>query len=335
MSITIWSLQFLLYFLFHHFSDVDILSYPALFLIALVSFILTYALIRFHVEKFIFRKIKLIYKVISNTKDSLKDRSLSATYTTLEDVNDKAVEWAMSTEKEISTLKSLENYRKQYLGDVSHELKTPLFSIQGYLLTLLEGGIHDEKINIKYLKKASENVDRMQAIVEDLEMINMLESEDEGLEKTIFELKQLSDSVISDLVFQAKEKNIQLVYKPGANQSYKVLADKEKIRQVFINLIENSIKYGNENGKTKISFYDMESRILIEVSDDGIGIGEEDIKHVYDRFYRADKSRSREIGGSGLGLAIVKHIIEAHGQTLSLRSTDGKGSTFGFTLEKK
>jgi len=145
---------------------------------AIVSYVLTYSLIRFHVEKFIFRKIKLIYKVISNTKDSLKDQPLPSTYTTLDDVNDRAVEWAKNTEKEINTLKSLENYRKQYLGDVSHELKTPLFSIQGYLMTLLEGGIFDEKINVKYLKKASDNVDRMQAIVEDLEMINMLESDD-------------------------------------------------------------------------------------------------------------------------------------------------------------
>jgi len=133
----------------------------------------------------------------------------------------------------------------------------------------------------------------------------------------------------------AKEKNIRILYKPGADQSYKVRADKDKIRQVLINLIGNSIKYGKEDGKTKISFYDMDSRIMVEVSDDGVGIEEKHLKHVFDRFYRADKSRSRDIGGSGLGLAIVKHIIEAHGQTVSLRSTDGKGSTFGFTLEKR
>lgn len=335
MTISIWGLQLLLCFLFNYFSGVTFLPFLPLVLLSIISFVLTYLLIRFHVEKFIFRKIKLIYKVISSTKDSLKGTTLAGGYTTLEDVNDKAVEWAMNTEKEISTLKSLENYRKQYLGDVSHELKTPLFSIQGYLMTLLEGGIYDEKINLKYLKKASENVDRLQAIVEDLEMINMLESDDEGLDQSIFDLKMLTDNVFSDLVFQAREKNISLVYKPGADQSFKVMADRGKIRQVLINLISNSIKYGKEDGKTKISFYDMETRILVEVSDNGIGIAEKDIKHVYDRFYRADKSRSRDVGGSGLGLAIVKHIIEAHSQTLSLRSTDGKGSTFGFTLEKK
>ncbi len=334
MSISVWGLQVALYFLFHYFSELAILPWSMLFLIGFLSFVLTYILIRYCIEKFIFRKIKLIYKVISNTKKSLDDPSLSNSYTTLEDVNDRAVEWAQKTATEISTLKSLENYRKQYLGDVSHEMKTPLFSIQGYLMTLLEGGIHDEKINIKYLRKASENVDRLQAIVEDLEMINKLESDSE-LNKTIFDLKSLTDSVMNDLLFQANEKNISLVYKPGAENPYKVLADKDKIRQVLINLIGNSIKYGNEDGKTKLSFYDMDTRILVEVSDNGIGIGEEHIRHVYDRFYRADKSRSRDVGGSGLGLAIVKHIVEAHGQTVSVRSTDGKGSTFGFTLEKK
>lgn len=277
-----------------------------------------------------------MYKVISASKDSLKDViDYSSNTTTLENVNDVAMEWAMKTEKEISSLKTLENYRKQYLGDVSHEMKTPLFAIQGYLLTLLEGGLHDEKINHKYLEKATENVDRLQAIVEDLEMINNLESEKDTLTESVFDIKELTENVYTDLSFLASEKRILLSFKPGADQSYHVKADKNKIRQVLLNLISNSIKYGRDDGLTKVSFYDMEERILIEVSDNGVGISEDDIKHVYDRFYRADKSRSRDVGGSGLGLAIVKHIIEAHNQTLSLRSTDGKGSTFGFTLAKK
>ena len=304
----------------------------ALFVVG--SFVLTYAIVRFLGEKYIFRKIKLIYKVIGSSKKSLKDQELDSSHSTLEDVNTQAVEWAINTEKEISSLKSLENYRKQYLGDVSHELKTPLFSIQGYLLTLLEGGIYDENINKKYLERANENVDRLQTIVEDLEMINMLESENQVLEKTSFDIKELTQNVFNDLNFQAKEKEITLRFKAGADGTYNVAGDKGQIRQVLSNLISNSIKYGREEGLTKVSFYDMEERILVEVSDNGIGISDDDIKHVYDRFYRADKSRSRAVGGSGLGLAIVKHIVEAHDQKLSLRSTDGKGSTFGFTLQK-
>jgi len=166
-------------------------------------------------------------------------------------------------------------------------------------------------------------------------MINKLESEQETINESVFDIKELSESIFADLKFLAEEKNITLSFKPGADQAYQVKADKNKIRQVLLNLISNSIKYGKDDGLTKISFYDMEERILVEVSDNGVGISDEDLKHVYDRFYRADKSRSRDIGGSGLGLAIVKHIVEAHNQTLSLRSTDGKGSTFGFTLAKK
>ena len=311
-----------------HFEFVPIFGF------ALGSIIVTYYTVRYLGEKYIFRKIKLIYKVIGRSKNSLKNQELESSTTTLEDVNDQAVAWALSTEKEISSLKSLETYRKQYLGDVSHELKTPLFSIQGYLLTLLEGGLYDENINKKYLKRAADNVDRLQTIVEDLEMINSLESEIDTLEQNVFNIRELAEQVFGDLKFQAAQKNIELKFKPGADRSFNVKADKGKIRQVLSNLVSNSIKYGVTDGLTKVSFYDMEERVLVEVSDNGIGISEDDVKHVYDRFYRADKSRSRDVGGSGHGLAIVKHIIEAHNQTLSLRSTDGKGSTFGFTLAK-
>lgn len=302
----------------------------------IVSFLLTYLIVRFLGEKYIFRKIKLIYKVISDSKDSLEGVELhNSNSSSLEDVNSQAVMWAQDTAKELSSLKTLENYRKQYLGDVSHEMKTPLFSIQGYLLTLIEGGLADEKINIKYLKRAADNVNRLQAIVEDLELINELESGTKGLEYNTFDIRELTESIFNDMAFSAREKNIKLIFKSGADKAFKVYADKGKIRQVLINLISNSIKYGIQDGRTKVSFYDMEDRILVEVSDNGIGISEQDIKHVYDRFYRAEKSRSREVGGSGLGLAIVKHILEAHNQNMSLRSTDGKGSTFGFTLSKK
>ncbi len=303
-------------------------------IVSLLNFSLIYLTVRYLSEQFIFRKIKLIYKVISESKDSLEGQSELGRNTILEDVNTNVMEWAEKKDEEISSLKSLENYRKQYLGDVSHELKTPLFSIQGYLHTLAEGGLYDEKINMKYLKKAIDNTDRLQHIIEDLELINSLETREDDLTITDFEIKSLFVEVFSSLELLASDQNINLRFKPGADTSYRVMGDMSKIRQVIENLLTNSIKYGTQGGYTKVSFYDMEEKILVEVSDDGIGISQEDIKHVFNRFYRADKSRNRNIGGSGLGLAIVKHIIEAHKENLTLRSTYGKGSTFGFTLTK-
>jgi len=300
-----------------------------------ISLVISFLLVRFLLETYIFRKIKLIYKIITESKDSLQGvEKLSSEETTLEDVNITVEEWAEKKEEEISSLKTLEKYRRQYVGNISHELKTPLFSIQGYVHTLLEGGLEDDKINEKYLKRTLVNVDRLRSIVDDLEMINRLEEQSDQLEFSEFDLKVLVDEVMNDLSLMAQERNISLEYKPGADKNYTVLADRENIQKVLVNLINNSIKYGNEDGRTKVSFYDMEESILIEISDNGRGISEEDMKHVYDRFYRADKSRSREIAGTGLGLAIVKHIIEAHKQKLTLRSTIGKGSTFGFTLKR-
>ncbi|NBU52537.1 MAG: sensor histidine kinase, partial [Chitinophagia bacterium] len=298
------------------------------------SFLVSFAVVRFFLERFIFRRIKLVYKVISESKDSLKDApGLNSTNTTLEDVNDKVTEWAEAAEEEISYLKSLEDYRKKFVGDISHELKTPIFSIQGYLHTLLDGGLYDESINRKYIERAASNVERLQMIVEDLEMINKLESESEELYIVEFDLKELVSEVFRDLEIIANEKAIKLLFKPGADKPFMVEADREKIRQVLVNLIINSIKYGKEGGITKVSFYDMDELVLTEVSDNGVGIIEEHLKHVFDRFYRADKSRSRNVGGSGLGLSIVKHIMEAHKQKITVRSTSGLGSTFSFTLK--
>ncbi|NNE25837.1 MAG: sensor histidine kinase [Saprospiraceae bacterium] len=335
ISFVIWMTHIVILVSIYAVSDVSNVQ-PGYFIVyAFATLLIGYFLLRFLFETFVFRKIKLIYKVITDSKDSLKDvKSLDSVETSLEDVNEKVVEWAAETEKEITSLKSLESYRKKYVGDISHELKTPIFTIQGYLYTLLEGGLYDEKINKKYLERAVSNLARLQTIVEDLELINQLESEAGLLDLTKFNIKELVEEVFRDLEMQAASKNINLIFKPGANQSFTVLADRNKMHQVFINLIKNSIKYGNDGGTTKVSFYDMDERILVEVSDNGIGVKEEDLKHLFDRFYRADKSRSRQVGGSGLGLAIVKHIMEAHKQKITVRSTFGLGSTFGITLQK-
>ncbi len=331
----IWLIHLLLLFIIVFGVQKVKLGFIPLLGYGIISFILSYLVIQIILGKFIFRRIKLVYKFISASKDSLQEISEhDKMNTTLEDVQSQVEKWAVEREQEISSLKSLENYRKKFVGDISHELKTPLFSIQGYLHTLLDGGMYDEEINRKYLEKAANNTERLQLIVEDLEMINKLESESEELLIKKFDLKELVLEVFSDLDILAKERSITMCIKPGADKAFTVIADREKIRQVLINLLSNSIKYNNEGGKTKVSFYDMEEVVLTEVSDNGIGIEEIHLKHVFDRFYRADKSRARNIGGSGLGLSIVKHIVEAHKQKITVRSTPSSGSTFGFTLKK-
>ena len=252
----------------------------------------------------------------------------------LEDVEREVDEWSEKHDKDLAALEELATYRRRFIGDVSHELKTPIFNIQGFIHTLLDGALHDPKVNLLYLQRAARNIERLQTIVEDLETINKLEAGQMILDLQEFDLHGLSDEVYADLEMRANERQIRLTYKDGANQNFRVRADKESIRQVLMNLVHNSIKYGKEGGLTKISFYDLETYVLVEVSDNGIGITSEHLNHVFDRFYRVDKHRSREAGGTGLGLSIVKHIVEAHKQTINVRSSEGQGSTFGFTLEK-
>lgn len=303
-----------------------------LLIVLLPLLALNFLIVRFFIEKYVFRKVKLIYKLIY---DSKKDKFADdINKESLEDVNTKVIEWAENTKKELATLQSLEEYRKNYVGNISHELKTPIFSIQAYLYTLLDGGLYDEKINKDYLKRAVDNTVRLQNIVEDLEVITKLESGQVQLELRRFDIRELVQDIFKDLKSIAKKKRISLKFKEGASHPFFVMADRDSIRQVLTNLVVNSIKYGIEGGTTKVSFYDTESEILTEVSDNGLGIEEKHLKHVFDRFYRVDSSRSRKQGGSGLGLSIVKHIIEAHDQTINVRSTVNIGSTFGFTLKK-
>ncbi len=285
---------------------------------------------------YIFRRIKLIYKIIHRQKlpsDFRADR-IEMSKNVLDQVEQEVDAWADQNSREMEELERLAAYRRRFIGDVSHELKTPIFNIQGFIHTLLDGALYDTEVNEKYLRRAAKNAERLQSIVEDLETINKLESGHMVLDIQEFDLHTLTDEVIADLEMRAAERNIRLTYKEGAAQHFRVRADKENIRQVLINLLHNSIKYGTEGGFTKISFYDGESFVLVEVSDNGIGIKDKHLNHVFDRFYRVDKSRSRDAGGTGLGLSIVKHIIEAHHQTVTVRSTEGQGTTFGFTLEK-
>ncbi len=296
--------------------------------------ILSYAVIQFFLKRFVFRKINLIYKFIHRSTSSNRTTKLDINTLSIDDVNADVVKWAEQTDQELKSLKSLEAYRKEFVGNISHELKTPIFSIQGYLHTLLDGGIHDDNINIKYLERAADNTERLKNIVDDLEVISKLESQKLLVDEQKFNIKHLVTDMIEDLESMSSEKNISLDLKEGVAGPLEVVADKNSIRQVVTNLLVNSIKYGIHDGRTSVEFFDMGEQILVEIADNGVGIPAQHVNHVFDRFYRVDKGRSRKDGGSGLGLSIAKHIIEAHDQTITVSSTVGKGSVFGFTLKK-
>ena len=295
--------------------------------------LLIFVMIRLLLSRLIFPRLKLMFKIINDTSTKTNSKMPVGSDSDLVAINREVMEWAAKRRNELEDLKKLEQYRRNYLGDISHELKTPLFSIQGYLHTLLDGGLEDENINRRYIEKAVANAERLQLIVDDLETINRLE-DDNSLNKSEFNIKRLIQDVINDLEIMSKEHKVKLVLNKAPDQGLWVEADKDKIRQVVENLLTNTIKYGVEEGKTKINLIETGSKLTIEISDNGIGIEQKHLKHLFDRFYRVDKSRARNLGGSGLGLSIVKHIIEAHDEQISVTSEPKKGSTFTFTLPK-
>ena len=289
-----------------------------------------------YLKRYIYRKMKLVYKTIHQHKLTAGDKAnvVNVNEDIIEQVQQDVSSWIQEHNQQIAQLKQFDEYRQRFLGDISHELKTPIFNVQGYLETLLDGAMDDERVRAKYIKKAARNVDRLNTIVEDLESISRLENGKEVLDMQVFDIKSLAEEVFEELAMKAESKRIGLRFKRGAEHAFQVRADRENIRQVLINLVNNSLKYGREGGTTKVAIYDMASNVLLEVADDGIGIREDHLPRIFERFYRVDKSRSRDAGGSGLGLSIVKHIIEAHEQTVNVRSGVGRGSTFGFTLAK-
>ena len=236
---------------------------------------------------------------------------------------------------EINVLKDQENYRREFLGNVSHELKTPLFTIQGYILTLIEGAMKDKKVRNKYLNRTAKGVDRIISIVKDLDLITQFESGIKTVDKSNFNIYEIIDNIFDLLEFESEKNNTKLRIRNEKNNSVMVYADKERITQVLTNLVVNSIKYGKENGYTEIEVDDHDKdRIIVKVIDDGEGIEEEHLPRLFERFYRIDKTRSRKKGGSGLGLSIVKHIIEAHQEQIFVKSKVGVGTEFSFTLLK-
>lgn len=302
-------------------------------------FVVSYFLTWFFIQRFIYRKIKLIYKFIYQTKATKREEFYYKNVLpqkSIEEVSEDVEEWAEQKKREVEVLKRNEAFRKEFLQNLSHEFKTPVFAIQGYVETLLEGALEDRELNRRFLTSTSRNIDRLVNLIADLDEISRLESGEQKLNASNFVIQDLVREVFDSLAIKAKDKNTRLTIKKGCESPIAVHADREKIRQVLINLVDNAIKYGKSQGMVEASFYNTDgSNILVEVSDDGIGIAEEHVPRVFERFYRTDYGRSRNIGGTGLGLAICKHIVEAHGHTIHVRSKPDVGSTFGFTLDSR
>jgi two-component system phosphate regulon sensor histidine kinase PhoR len=299
-----------------------------------ILFGLSYLIFYYFLERFIYRRIKVIYKYIYDIKQPEAPKNIELKRDIIHDVEQQVSHWASHKKMEIEELKKMEKFRRDFIGNVSHELKTPVFNIQGYLETLLDEGRKDKRIYKKFISKALNNVNRLNLIINDLDRISETESGELILNLERFRIKELVTEVMETLEMQAIKSGIKLHLKDSFQKDYWVYADRERIRQVLSNLVINAIKYGNSGGEVLIAWYDMEQNILIEVSDNGIGIEAEHLSRLFERFYRVDKNRSRNKGGTGLGLSIVKHYIEAHRQTVHVRSTPGIGSTFGFTLQK-
>ncbi len=301
---------------------------------AFVIGIFIYVLFLYYVRNYVTAPLRSLYKAIYNVKvEDGEENDISLGDEPLQQMQLEVSDWMKDRSTEIEHLKKLENYRREFLGNVSHELKTPIFNIQGYISTLLDGGLEDPNINRNYLERAEKSVSRMIHIVEDLESISKLEAGQLIVEPTPFDIYTLVMEIYYAQEMNAKSKNIKLTFRDPYKAIY-VNADKDHIRQVIVNLVTNTIKYGKEGGETETRFYDIDQNVLVEIADNGIGIPKEHLPRLFERFYRVDKSRSREQGGTGLGLAIVKHILEAHGQTINVRSSEGVGSTFSFTLPK-
>jgi len=300
---------------------------------ALICYVFSFFIIQNRVEKFIYRRIKKIYDDVSLLEASSLSRPRITT--DMETLTKEVERFAQNQKLEIESLKIRENYRKEFIGNISHELKTPLFTVQGYILTLLDGAMKDKSVRKKYLQRANKGVERLIYIIKDLDMITKLEVGDLNLNEEDFNIIELVQNVFDLIEMKAAKKNITLAFDTDYNDSVFVHADRERIQQVLTNLVVNSIKYGKKDGTTEVSIEHLiKNKVIVRVTDNGEGIEKEHIPRLFERFYRVDKSGSRKEGGSGLGLSIVKHIIEAHKERIYIESQYGIGSEFSFTLEK-
>lgn len=310
-----------------HLGLIAILTY------IITLFVISFFIIQYRAEHYIYRKLKKLYKQVSilNVNDLKRD---SAT-TDIDELSKSMQKFIEGKRLEIKNLTERDSFRRDFLGNVAHELKTPLFTVQGYILTLMEGAINDKQIRMKYLDRANKGVERLVAVIKDLDMIAKLENEGAKLNIEVFNLLELIQNVFDLFEMKAKKRNISLKFDKIYEFPVFVKGDIEKIEQVLINLIVNSIKYGKPNGTTFVAVDNYnDNKFILKVIDNGEGIKKEHLPRLFERFYRVDQSRSRDQGGSGLGLSIVKHIVEAHDENILLKSTYGEGSEFSFTIEK-
>ena len=309
------------------------ISFSAILISIVVLFIISFFIIQYRAEHFIYRRLKKIYEDVSilDVNDLKKD----SVTTDIEQLSNKMQTYAEGKELEIKSLTERDSFRRDFLGNVAHELKTPLFTVQGYILTLLEGGMDDKNIRLKYLERANKGVERLVAVTKDLDMIAKLETDGLKIDKEVFNILEIIQNVFDLVEMKAKKRNIILKFDRIYEFPVFVIGDIEKTEQVLINLVVNSIKYGKPGGTTIVTADDYDhNKFVIRVIDNGEGIKQQHFPRLFERFYRVDQSRSREQGGSGLGLSIVKHIVEAQQQNVLLKSTFGKGSEFSFTMEK-
>ncbi len=329
MYITTCLTLFLAVFLYAYY----VLNTVSIIVFAIGCYALSFFIIQYRVEHFIYKRIKKIYDDLTLLESSsFKREQITTDMVTLRQEIEK---YAKDKKLEIEAYKIREEYRKEFIGNVSHELKTPLFTVQGYISTLLDGAVEDEGLRHKYLERADKGVERLIYIIKDLDMITKLEAGDLSLDIEPFDIVKLIQTIFELLEMKAAKKKITLTFDIDYKNPIMVNGDKQRIQQVLSNLIVNSIKYGNIKGTTEISIENLiKNKIIVRVTDNGEGIEKEHITRLFERFYRVDKSGSRKEGGSGLGLSIVKHIIEAHDEQIYIESELGIGSEFSFTLEK-
>ncbi len=322
------------YFLLIYLLEREFSLIPLVILLSL-GFSISYGIVYYFIERFLYHKVKIIYKTIHSLKRQGDARTrIRMSSDLLTEINREVADWADEKIREVKDLRKAENYRREFIGNLAHELKTPVFNVQGYIETLLDTDLEDSALNRKFLDRANSACERLIDLLKDLDQIATIESGNMPLELSRFDVVQLAKVTADMLEPQAADRQVSLKLRNTNEKAIFVEADVKRIQQVFVNLLMNSIAYGKELGETRIRFYDMDDNVLIEIADDGMGIAMEHLPRLFERFYRVDKSRSRNEGGSGLGLAICKHIIDSHNQSISVRSTEGVGSTFAFTLKK-
>lgn len=334
LSATLSLLLTLLGALFFYINELpfNIENLIQLMLLTILFFIFSIFLIHYRIERFILNKINGIYNDLSPSGVSMNQQTVQSD---MESLRESMQKFADDKKLEIEILKDKEDYRKEFIGNISHELKTPLFTIQGYVLTLLEGAIDDKNVREKYLKRTAKGVERLIYVVKDLDLITQFESGIKTIDRTYFDLIQLIENVFELLEMQATKNKITIVFDKEYPTPQMVFADEERIQQVLTNLIINSLKYGVEKGKTEVAIQELNpEKIIVRITDNGEGVAEKHLPRLFERFYRVDKSGNRKAGGSGLGLSIVKHIIEAHQEKLFVESKEGIGSEFSFTLQR-